>query len=79
MPAGTQKQPLTSKLAVAVYYALTRAYLIAYRVDYSITVATLPERMLILDTDRGKEILRQREDLESLVEAYKKGLIKEKY
>ena len=25
-----QKQPLTSKLAVAVYYALSRAYLIAY-------------------------------------------------
>ena len=30
MPTSTQKQPLTSKLAVAVYHALSRAYLIAY-------------------------------------------------
>ena len=30
MPAGTQKQPHTSKLAVAVYYAPLCAYLIAF-------------------------------------------------
>lgn len=43
------------------------------------TVATLPERMLIIDTDKGKELVEQRDDLKSLVEAYQKGLIKEKY
>ena len=30
MPASTQKQPLASKLAVAVYYALSCAYLIVF-------------------------------------------------
>ena len=30
IPAGTQKQPHTSKLAVAVYYAPLCAYLIAF-------------------------------------------------
>ncbi|MCQ2551177.1 MAG: fructose-1,6-bisphosphatase [Clostridia bacterium] len=43
------------------------------------TVATLPERMLILDTDKGKELVERRDDLQSLVEAYQKGLIKEQY
>lgn len=43
------------------------------------TVATLPERMLIIDTDKGKNLVQEREDLQSLVEAYQKGWIKEKY
>lgn len=40
-------------------------------------VETMPERLLIIDTDQGAEIVQQVEDLKALVEAYKKGLIKE--
>ncbi len=43
------------------------------------TVETLPERMLIIDTDQGKDYVQRRDDLQSLVEAYRKGLLKEKY
>ncbi len=42
-------------------------------------VNTLPERMLILDTDKGKELVRQVEDMEALCAAYRRGEIKQKY
>ena len=43
------------------------------------TVEVLPERMLIIDTDKGAELVEQIEDMKKLVEAYKTGLIKERY
>lgn len=43
------------------------------------TVESLPERMLIIDTDQGAELVQQVDDLKALVEAYKKGQIKEIY
>ena len=43
------------------------------------TVATMPERLLIIDPDQGAEISEQVDDLLALVEAYKEGLIKEVY
>ncbi len=42
-------------------------------------VQTLPERLLIIDTDQGAEIVQRVEDLKELVKAYKKGLVKEVY
>jgi fructose-1,6-bisphosphatase-3 len=42
-------------------------------------VQNLPERMLIVDTDKGKEINDSIDDLTALVQAYKEGIIKEKY
>ncbi|MBR5488488.1 MAG: fructose-bisphosphatase class III, partial [Firmicutes bacterium] len=42
-------------------------------------VDTLPERMLIIDTDQGAELVQQVDDLKALVDAYKRGLIKEVY
>ena len=41
-------------------------------------VETLPERMMVLDTDQGADIVKQIEDMKQLIEAYQKGLIKEK-
>ncbi|NLD20470.1 MAG: fructose-1,6-bisphosphatase [Clostridiales bacterium] len=41
------------------------------------TVETLEKRMLIKDTDLGKELEREREELKDLVEEYRKGEIKE--
>ena len=43
------------------------------------TVHTLDKRMLIRDTDQGKELLQQVNELKELVEAYRKGIIKETY
>ena len=43
------------------------------------TVYTLPQRMLIIDTDKGKELLDQIGDLEQLLSEYHKGTIKEVY
>lgn len=43
------------------------------------TVETLPERMMVIDTDQGAELVEQIEDLKQLMEAYDKGLIKEVY
>ena len=43
------------------------------------TVYTLPQRMLIVDTDNGKAIREQIGDLEQLLQAYRKGSIKEVY
>ena len=42
------------------------------------TVETLPERLLIIDTDKGAELQEQAENVKQLVEAYRMGLIKEK-
>lgn len=42
-------------------------------------VETLPDRMLIIDTDQGAELVQRVDDLKDLVQAYKKGLIKEIY
>ena len=43
------------------------------------TVETMPERLLILDTDQGAQLVEKVEDLRSLVEAFKHGEIKESY
>lgn len=42
-------------------------------------VEYLPERMLVADTDKGIELKAQIADLKLLVEAYKRGEIKEEY
>lgn len=42
-------------------------------------VEQLPERKLIADTDQGIEIMREFDDLHALVEAYREGVIKERY
>ena len=41
------------------------------------TVELLPKRMLIMDTDKGQELRGDIEKLKALVEAYRKGIIKE--
>lgn len=43
------------------------------------TVETMPERLLIVDTDQGAELVEKVRDLEDLIEAYKDGVIKEDY
>lgn len=43
------------------------------------TVETMPERLLILDTDQGAVLVEKVRDLEDLIEAFKEGLIKEEY
>lgn len=43
------------------------------------TVETMPERLLILDTDQGAQLVEKVEDLKNLVEAFKHGEIKEKF
>ena len=40
-------------------------------------VENLPKRMLVTDTDQGDELKARIHDLEDLVEAYRKGMIKE--
>ena len=42
-------------------------------------VYTLPERKYIIDTDSGKELAEQVQDMMDLIEAYRKGLLKEVY
>ena len=42
-------------------------------------VETMPERLLIIDTDQGAELVQRVDDLQALVSAYRKGLLKEKY
>lgn len=42
-------------------------------------VETLPERMMVLDSDQGVVMVDQIEDMKQLVEAYRKGIIKEVY
>ncbi len=43
------------------------------------TVETMPERLLILDTDQGRRLVEKVDDLRDLVEAFKNGEIKEQY
>lgn len=43
------------------------------------TVETMPERLLIVDTDQGAVLVEKVNDLETLIEAYKEGLLKEVY
>ena len=43
------------------------------------TVEVLPARMLVIDTDQGIELQEQVDNMKRLVEAYRKGLLKEKY
>ena len=40
-------------------------------------VRDMPQRMLVVDTDLGLELLREREELRALVEAYRNGSLKE--
>ena len=42
-----------------------------------IPVKTYPERVKIADTDDGREIISQIEDLEKLLEAYRSGAVKQ--
>jgi fructose-1,6-bisphosphatase-3 len=42
-------------------------------------VETLPERMMVMDTDQGVEIVQAIDDMKQLVDAYRRGIIKEKY
>lgn len=43
------------------------------------TVETMPERLLIMDTDQGAVLVEKVRDLEDLIEAFKEGQIKEVY
>jgi len=43
------------------------------------TVATLPKRMMVADTDEGQVLKQQVRDMEALVQAYREGELKEKY
>ncbi len=43
------------------------------------TVEVLPERMMVIDTDQGRELTEQVENMKRLVEAYRKGILKERY
>ena len=43
------------------------------------TVEVLPERMMFIDTDQGRELTEQVENMKRLVEAYRKGILKERY
>ncbi|WP_425755405.1 fructose-1,6-bisphosphatase [Ihubacter sp. rT4E-8] len=43
------------------------------------TVEVLPDRMLVIDTDQGIELTEQVDNMKQLVQAYRKGLLKEKY
>lgn len=43
------------------------------------TVETMAERLLILDTDQGADLVEKVDDLKELVRAFKKGEIKEQY
>ena len=43
------------------------------------TVETMPERLLIIDTDQGADFVERIGDLNDLVEAFKVGRIKEIY
>jgi len=42
-------------------------------------VETMPERLLILDTDQGAELVEKVEDLKELIKAFKNGSLKEIY
>ena len=42
-------------------------------------VETMPERLLILDTDQGAQLVEKVEDLKDLIKAFKTGALKEIY
>ena len=42
-------------------------------------VETMPERLLILDTDQGAVLSEKVDDLKDLIRAFKAGEIKEQY
>ena len=42
-------------------------------------VEKMRKRIMVADTDGGKQLLGRIEDLKELVEAYRKGVLKEKY
>ena len=42
-------------------------------------VYTLPERKYIIDTDSGKNLADQVQDMMDLIDAFKKGMLKEIY
>lgn len=42
-------------------------------------VETMPERLLILDTDQGAQLVEKVEDLKELIKAFKNGSLKERY
>ncbi len=42
-------------------------------------VDTLSERMLVIDTDQGAELIKEVEDLKALIGAYKSGVVEERY
>ncbi len=42
-------------------------------------VETLSSRMLVIDTDQGRELMRRVDALKELVQAYRRGLLKEHY
>lgn len=41
-------------------------------------VETLPERMMVLDSDQGAEMVEKIDDIKQLLDAYRRGIIKEK-
>jgi fructose-1,6-bisphosphatase-3 len=41
------------------------------------TVETLPKRMMVRDSDQGRDLEQQVEDLKELVAAYRSGKLKE--
>ena len=43
------------------------------------TLETLPKRMTVRDTDQGKELEREVEELRALVNAYRTGQLKESF
>lgn len=42
------------------------------------TVEVLPERMMVIDTDQGIELTEQVDNMRQLVQAYRKGILKER-
>jgi len=41
-------------------------------------VEKMPRRIMVADTDKGRELMEQISDLKELVAAYREGLIKER-
>lgn len=42
------------------------------------TVQVLPQRMKVIDTDQGVELVEQVEQLEQLIDAYRRGILKQR-
>lgn len=43
------------------------------------TVQVLPERMKVIDTDQGVELVEQVQQLEQLIDAYRRGILKQRF